>query len=220
MDNDVNENINSEQPAKKAGRIGQWATYVIMLAIGICLIAVYEQEGMMEIIIKLCGVALILPAVYSIFVLLFSGDKPSPLKSFAWGVCAAAAVGLGVVLIVVTDLFVTTLGIILSGLLIVGGVYQLTRLLLNHYKARIGKWMYIVPALMIVAGAVTMFTSLRENYPVLIVVAGTGLVLYSVNGMIALLKFRAAERRAAEAATDGVDDELNGDVNTESPAVD
>ncbi len=180
---------NTERPTleaqKPAGKAAQWITDLLLLGVGIALVVLHKGDDMMENIIKLCGVALILPAIYSVFILLWSKHKPKPLMSFAWGVCAAAAVGLGVLMIVMTELFVATLGFILSGLLIAGG-------------------------------AVTMFSSLRDSYPVVIGVTGVGIALYAVNDALLMFKLRRAD--LAEAGGNGGGNELDEPAEPEVEA--
>lgn len=202
---------NTERPTleaqKPAGKAAQWITDLLLLGVGIALVVLHKGDDMMENIIKLCGVALILPAIYSVFILLWSKHKPKPLMSFAWGVCAAAAVGLGVLMIVMTELFVATLGFLLSGLLIVGGMAQVVIMLLNHKRAALKSWLYWIPSLLIAGGAVTMFSSLRDNYPVVIGVTGVGIALYAVNDALLMFKLRRAD--LAEAGGNGGGNELD-----------
>lgn len=122
---------------------------LIALAIGILMIIFRNALASNSVVIG-CGILFILAGVANVTVFLGSRDKNGHARMGAVGtaigwLASAAAVVLGVVMVLFRTVFETMVGYMFAVLLLFGALFQFCLLLFGSRPVRLSSWFFLVP---------------------------------------------------------------------------
>lgn len=160
-------------------------TAVVVGIVGILLIIFEGRGDLLSWIAVVIGIMFIIPSAYLLFGEL-SGRRGSHNSSSL--IAALGGLGLGVCLCVVPGFFVGIFIYMFAILLILGGLYQI--IVITRAGGMPGAF-YVVPALLIVAGVVMLCAGIERDSSAIVLIAGIGMVLYSVNS---ILEYRSMQK--------------------------
>lgn len=169
---------------------------VILIALGVVFIWLYDRDTLPRSIVMLCGLAFVIPAVISLISVFFAG-KNSKRSSALRGIqmiCGIGGLVLGLCIIFLPGIFRPLLVYPFAALLIFGGAFQIFQLSHKYRPVDYPAWMYLAPVLVLVAGVVILCVpTLREpsSQPWVVLTTGIAAVLYGINGLfISILPHR------------------------------
>jgi uncharacterized membrane protein HdeD (DUF308 family) len=154
------------------------------------LLMIMWPDKMMEYLVMLIGALFVLSGIYGL-VLYFL--RKNILRSFVYLVVSAAGILLGLLLLLLPQLFINILMYIWGGLLVLAGFHQIVVLVLARKHSVVPYGFYALPALVVaVAGIVTiMHPGEMSNYTLIIL--GVVSLLYGINELIDWYKFRPSQ---------------------------
>ena len=155
-------------------------TSVIVLAVGIALICLYQRVDILDWIVVIVGIMFMIPGIFSL-VGGMASKRPGNASSIVAGV---GAICLGVVMCIVPSFFAHILVYIFAGILIIGGIYHIAFLGWMSRPFVLPWYYYIIPILMIGAGLLMIFTSLRTLNNAVVLITGIAFVCSSFNSLI------------------------------------
>lgn len=122
---------------------------LVTLAIGILMIIFRNALASNSVVIG-CGILFILAGVANVTVFLGSRDKDGHARMGAVGtaigwLASAAAVVLGVVMVLFRTVFETMVGYMFAVLLLFGALFQFCLLLFGSKPVRLSSWFFLVP---------------------------------------------------------------------------
>lgn len=210
---------------------GSFFVSLLILAIGVALIVLFGRYDIPRMILTVCGIAFVVPAVISLLSL-FSrsreGSVPAPARFFQL-ISSVGGLVLGICIMVMPETFRGLLVYLFGALLVVIGVYQVYLLSRKTRPGDYPSWTYIMPLLSLVAGVVMIATpSLHrvENEHWLLLVTGIGFIFFGLTSFIVSVynfKKRREVKRAAkeEAQAPAIEEaEKTAPVETEADKVD
>lgn len=170
-----------------------WLTILIVMAVGILLIIYHQHLNLLNWLVIAVGVALVVPAVYSVITAISNrrrirqGEQDNdPMRvatrSTLWA--SAGAVALGVWMIVNPGFFVGLIAYIFGAILVLYGIFHIVLIAMAAKSFRMPGWFYVIPVLMIIAGAVILCTSVRLMNDIVVLITGIGLVASAVNSVM------------------------------------
>lgn len=178
---------------------------VILIALGVVFIWLYNRDTLPRSIVLLCGLAFVVPAVISllsIFISRKNNSRSSGLRVVQL-VCAIGALVLGGCIIFMPDVFRPLLVYPFAALMVFGGAFQIFQLSHKYRPVDYPAWMFVVPVLVLVTGVVILcWPGLREpvNQPWIVLTTGIAAVVYGANGLlISILPHRLPPLHAASA---------------------
>jgi len=161
---------------------------ILILALGVVFIWLYDRHELPGTIVLLCGLAFVVPAVISLLSMFIArrSDRASAGLRFVQIVCGIGGLGLGLAIILLPEVFRPLLVYPFAGLMIVGGAFQVFQISQKYRPVDYPAWMYVAPILILAAGVVLLcvselHTPRCEQWVVL--VTGIAGVLFGINGL-------------------------------------
>lgn len=144
------------------------------------------------------GILLIIPGLYNIIAMIFGRSKTvssstansetrvtvSSMPVFSGAVTSVICIAFGLWMIINPGFFVGLIAYVFAALMVVYGLYQIISIARVAKVAQIPWYLYIVPALMMIAGVVILCTSVHELQSFVVLLTGILLVLVAINSMI------------------------------------
>lgn len=133
---------------------------VLVLAVGL-LLTIFRHSLANGGIVRLAGIIFVGAGVLNLTVFLASRDKDGRSRmgalgtAFGW-ISSAAAVVLGLSMLIFKDAFVALIGFMFGVLLLFAALFQIFLLLFGSRPTRISNWFFIVPAV-IIGAAIYIF---------------------------------------------------------------
>lgn len=133
---------------------------VLVFAVGL-LLTIFRHSLADGGIVRLAGIIFVGAGVLNMTVFLASRDKEGRSRmgalgtAFGW-IASAAAVVLGLSMLIFKDAFVALIGFMFGVLLLFAAVFQIFLLLFGSRPTRISNWFFIVPAV-IIGAAIYIF---------------------------------------------------------------
>ncbi|MDR1357353.1 MAG: DUF308 domain-containing protein [Tannerellaceae bacterium] len=181
---------------------------LVAVAMGLLFI-MWPQESVSYLIVMTGGI-FILAGLCSFFVW-----RRQRVKSEGWfspsllSVVAVGSILLGIWLVVSPDFFIALFGRVCGAVLVIAGVQQVISLLAARKRYAVAAGYYILPALILIAGAVILVYPV-ETVANTFVLLGSVSLFYGVNELISWYKFRpkkaeplSVEEVEAEEVADG-----------------
>lgn len=179
---------------------------LLVIAIGILLIAFNNRGELLSWVVILAGLALIIPCVFTLINAVndnrrasHNGTDTFNQRLMTTGVVITSVIGiaLGLWMIVSPNFFIGFIAYGFAVLLILYGIYHLCVVIWLCRPLVLPGGFYIIPILMIIAGLVILFTSVRYIKSAVIIITGIGLI---GAGVSSILEFVAAgsSKRAIE----------------------
>lgn len=183
---------------------------VIALILG-CLFLFFLGRPLSNIILFLCGVAFVVPGVLSLLSLTFrkTVENHSAIDRGLRLICGIAALGMGIVIWCLPEVFRPLLVYLFGILLIAGGIFQASQLSRKSRAAQYPGWLIAFPLLLIVAGVVLIVVDYFhqsgadagfENEKWVLIVTGIGAIVYGVTGLVITSYAYRQRRLTAKAA--------------------
>jgi uncharacterized membrane protein HdeD (DUF308 family) len=159
------------------------------------------------LIIVLCGLAFVVPALISLASLVWSGRREGAVKAtgstmrIVQLICGVGGLILGVCIIVFPEVFSPLLVYPFAALLICGGGVQLFLLAHRNRPTAFPMWMLLPPVLTLIAGVLTLCVApIHDNLSVILLLTGIASLLCGVNGLVGGFIARRALKLSAESA--------------------
>lgn len=169
-------------------------TSVIVLAVGIALICLYQRVDILDWIVILIGIMFMIPGIFS----LVSGISSRMSGNVASVIAGIGAIVLGAVMCIFPTPFAHILVYIFAGILIVGGIYHIAFIGWLSKPFILPWYYYIIPVLMIIAGLLMIFTDLRTINSVVVLITGISLVCSSFNSLIEWVATHPSKKKEIE----------------------
>ena len=180
---------------------------VLILALGVVFIWLYDRDTLPRSIVLLCGLAFVVPALIRLLSMFVSrrSDRPSAGLRLIQMICGIGGLGLGLAIILLPDVFRPLLVYPFAALMIAGGAFQVFQISHKYRPVDYPSWMFVAPILILSAGVVLLcVNSLHtpENEQWVVLVTGIAGVLFGINGLfVTVLSHRLPQlRKGAETA--------------------
>lgn len=174
---------------------GLIAIGIIAFIIGLAFVVVHGQANMMSFIIELVGIMFVVPAIYSLLSSIYSKNKVEGFgRSMAALISAIGACALGLYMFIAPDAFVSILCYLFAGVMIMGGLYHILVLLIDRNNMKSPSWFFILPICIIIAGLIIVFTDLKQNESMVILITGIALMAFSLNMMFEIILFGSIKK--------------------------
>lgn len=195
---------------------------LVTLAIGILMIIFRNTLASNNVVIG-CGILFILAGVANVTVFLGSRDKNGHARMGAVGtaigwLASAAAVVLGVVMVLFRTVFETMVGYMFAVLLLFGALFQFCLLLFGSRPVRLSSWFFLVP-MALCGAAVYIFMQQpgRSDYAIMLT-TGISLAFFGFMTLVesaAISSGNRTLRKVPPAADTGVITESVDQTETE-----
>lgn len=170
-------------------------TNLIILAVGILLI-IYHNSNVISTIIVITGVAFIVASLFNLVMLIKRNrsTNTSPATqhvniSIAYGIIASlGGIGLGAWMAISPASLVSIVVYLFAALLVIAGLYNIIMLFLKHKLMPIPLWLYILPALMAIAGIVILCTDIKTIESTAVLITGIATTAFAINRFIEISK--------------------------------
>ena len=181
-----------------------WLTILTVMAVGIVLIAYHTHLDLLNWLVLAVGIALVVPALYSVIVTLSNrskykemADEGVPVREAArstlWA--SAGAIALGIWMIVNPALFVGLIAYFFGAILVLYGIFHIVMIAMAARNFAIPGWFYVIPVLMIIGGGVILCTDVRTMNSIVVLITGIALVASAVNSVLEFTGTRDSNRR-------------------------
>lgn len=162
---------------------------ILILALGVVFIWLYDRDTLPRSIVLLCGLAFVVPAVISLLSMFIShrSDKASAGLRLIQLICGIGGLGLGLAIILLPEVFRPLLVYPFAALMIVGGAFQVFQISHKYRPVDYPAWMYLAPILILVAGVVLICITVFHTAPYeqwVVLVTGIAGVLFGVSGLL------------------------------------
>lgn len=155
-------------------------TSVIVLVAGVIMIALHNRIDLLSWMAVIIGLMFIIPSVYILCTSLSDKTKAKPGTL----IVSIGALLIGLMMCIFPTAFAGIFVYVFAATLIAVGVYQIVSLAWLSKPLLLPVFLYIVPALMIVAGVVILCTDLRKINTVVVLITGIALICSAVNSLI------------------------------------
>jgi uncharacterized membrane protein HdeD (DUF308 family) len=196
---------------KMVSQVGNIILSAIMAILGLTFISLCDRHDQIsQTILILGGIAFVLPGVTVLLSLLVNRNtekeaaqrSQSPAMSLLMIICGVAAVALGIVILVVPDVFKPLLVYLFGALLILSAAWQFNLMMRRNRETLYPIWLEVAPILIVVLGVVMMtLDTFSTNEKALVLATGIGFTLFGLIGLsisyIALKARSAAKKLAA-----------------------
>lgn len=183
------------------GKVTLVLTNIIMLALGVVLIAFFDDARMAELIAVALGVLFLAPSLYSLIMLLFTNvPVEDAMHNPRYNLIPTiGGLSFGLLIVVKASLFVGLLKYIFAILLLAGGLYYVFYLLFTRSRVAMPKWYFFLPTLVAIAGVVALVLPIESN-PAIFLVTGISLIALSVTSVVITYSEYVAYRAELKAA--------------------
>lgn len=170
------------------------ARALCVLVIGVLFIVFSSQTA--EWVIRLCGLAFIVPGLVAIISYLRSDAEAR--RVMLYPILGAGSILFGLVLIIWPHLFVDVLMYLLGALLIVLAAIQLYTLWdMQRNKIQLSGLLYLIPVLLLADGIyICADGDKTAHQSLLIILTGSGLILYALLELVTAALVRKANKDA------------------------
>lgn len=173
-------------------------TNILIFIIGLILVIVHNFDNLMDFMIVIVGIIFLIPSMYSLLATLFSKKPSTYCKLTSSLITSLGAIFMGAFMMINPEVFKGILAYIFIALMIVGGVFHLFYLLKDIREVKYPIWFFALPIMMIVAGLVSMFTSLLENESAIVLITGIVFIAFALNSFIELWTLRTIAKTKEE----------------------
>jgi uncharacterized membrane protein HdeD (DUF308 family) len=193
---------------KMVSQVGNIILSAIMAILGLTFISLCDRHDQIsQTILILGGIAFVLPGVTVLLSLLVNRNtekeaaqrSQSPAMSLLMIICGVAAVALGIVILVVPDVFKPLLVYLFGALLILSAAWQFNLMMRRNRETLYPIWLEVAPILIVVLGVVMMtLDTFSTNEKALVLATGIGFTLFGLIGLsisYIALKARSAAKK-------------------------
>ena len=186
---------------------GNFLISLLILALGVVFIWMYDRTTLPQYIVTLCGLAFVVPAVISLMSVFLFNKKGSAnaAQRIIQMVCGVGGLGLGLIIIILPDLFRPLLIYPFAFLIVFGGLFQIFQLSQKHRPVDYPSWLHVGPIVLIAAGVVLFcLPGLKEaaNEAWVVLVTGIAAIIYGINGIIISVLGRTMKKREPAKTTE------------------
>ena len=197
---------------------------LVTLAIGILMIIFRNTLASNNVVIG-CGILFILAGVANVTVFLGSRDKNGHARMGAVGtaigwLASAAAVVLGVVMVLFRTIFETMVGYMFAVLLLFGALFQFCLLLFGSRPVRLSSWFFLVP-MALCGAAVYIFMQQpgRSDYAIMLT-TGISLAFFGLMTLVEATLISSGNRSLRRTATTSAGGRIEESSGTGIPSED
>ncbi len=155
-------------------------TALIVGIAGIAMIVLHKRLDIMEWIVIMTGVIFIIPGVFSVLM----GALSKQSKNSASIIAGIGAIALGIIMCAMPAEFAGIMVIIFGVILIVSGGYHLCFVAWLSRPFVLPFYYYFIPILLIIAGVIVMFTSVRTINHIVLLITGIAFICSSVSTLM------------------------------------
>lgn len=186
-----------------------WLTTLIVFVVGVLLIVWHQRADVLSWIVMAVGLMLVIPGIYSLISAMVRKNDSEQMAHSASTSSILASVGalaLGIWMTVNPSFFVGLLAYIFGALLVLYGIFHIVTIGFFSKPFVMPGWLYVIPALMIVAGVVILCTSVRTINSVVVLITGITLVASAVNSLCELVATNPARIKETNQLPRGTED--------------
>lgn len=168
------------------------------LAVGILMILFRNTLASNNVVIG-CGILFILAGIANVTVFLASRDKDGHARMGAVGtaigwVASAAAVVLGVVMVLFRTVFETMVGYMFAVLLLFGAIFQFCLLLFGSRPVRLSSWFFLVPMALCGAAVYIFMQQPGQSDYTIMLVTGCALAFFGLMTLVEAASISSGNR--------------------------
>lgn len=173
------------------------------LAAGVAMI-IFRQDLASYRVVVGCGILFILAGVANMTVFLGSRDREGNARMGAAGtaigwVASAAAVVLGVVMVLFRTVFVSMVGYMFAILLLFGALFQFFLLLFGSKPAKLSSWFFLIPMALCGAAVYIFMQQPGRADLAIMTVTGAGFAVFGLFTLAEAVAISASNRTARRA---------------------
>lgn len=194
---------------KAPGQAGNIILSLLMAALGLTFIALCERHVVGTTILWLSALAFIAPGVGMLFSLMASRKSKEhsrgSVMTFLAAICGCAAIGLGIVILMMPGVFRNFLCYLFGILLIIGASWQFDVMMRRNHGTLYPAWLVFAPVILVAAGVVIMTVDTfkgESNEKWMLLLSGIGFTIFGLIGLFisyfAIRKNHADKKLARE----------------------
>ena len=186
---------------------------IVTLAIGVLMI-IFRHTLASNGIVTGCGILFMLAGICNITFFIGARDKEGRPRAGAVGttigwVASAAAVVLGVIMVLFRSVFETMVGYMFGILIIFGAIFQVFLLIFGSRPVRLSNWFFLVPMALVGAAVFIFLQQPGQSDYIVMRTTGGALAIFGLVTLIEAIAISAGNRTLAKAVT-----KKNEDVET------
>lgn len=158
-----------------------WMTALISVVVGIILIVLHGDNSLLNWVVEVIGALVALVGVCVVAAQLLQKKGERNYLYILIGIVAAAA---GAWLMADAAFFVRFVIYVLATVLIIAGLWHMLTLKTVRRTYPIPVWLWVIPAIMLVAGFTFLFTGARIAAGALVLIVGICLILSACNSFM------------------------------------
>lgn len=160
---------------------------VVILAVGIAFICLFNQADIIRWILVLVGVAILVPAVFNIIWILVRRNRKDGSREVNDDSSLTVSVISGVLglwIVCMPDFFEKFMVFLFAAILAYLAISDVVLMVRAARPARLPFWFYIVPFLMLAAAVVLVFTPVRTINSTVVLITGIAMTASGLNRLI------------------------------------
>jgi len=162
---------------------------ILLIVMGGAFIWFFDRETLPGLIVVLCGLTFVVPAVLSLLSTFFARkeNRMGAAMRIIQMVCGVGGLVFGLCIILMPDVFRPLLFYPFGALMAFGGLFQLYQLSNRNRPVPYPGWLFAAPVLVLTAGIVTLCLPALHDPAAerwLLLIAGISALIFGVNGII------------------------------------
>jgi len=155
-------------------------TNILILIVGVVFIFMQSRQDVLHAIVLILGILFIAASVLNLIMLYVGKTHADSSSGRISGVLASgAAIALGIWMTVNPDDIINVIVYAFAVLLILGGLYHLYMLAYGYRPLRFPVWLYIFPALLVIAGVTMLLIGGPKIQDYIVLITGIAMVIFS-----------------------------------------
>lgn len=156
----------------------QWFSAALTLIAGIALLIMAGHTSLLNFVVQIIGVLI---GIVGLGAFLAQSLQRKERRNPWWMVAGVAAVGIGLWLMFDPEFFVSFTVYLLAVVIILSGLWHIFSLAAFKRQIAVPIWLWIVPALLIVAGVSCLVFSIKITVSAIVLITGICLIFSAFN---------------------------------------
>lgn len=180
---------------------------LLVLLAGVVLVALYDEVSLMRWVVVAMGVMFLVPSVVALLLMLSQLSRrvgaaqerevSAAHAGFGGGLLTmVGCICFGILLVIRPLVFVELLAYLFAIMLIIGGLYHVVTLIIATRKVAVSLWLFVLPALIALAGFVLLLSDIRDVEAWVNLITGVAFICFSLSSLVGYFVERKVKRSA------------------------
>lgn len=177
---------------------------LLVLLAGVVLVALHDEVSLMRWVVVAMGVMFLVPSVVALLLMLSrrvgaaqEREVSAAHAGFGGGLLTmVGCICFGILLVIRPLVFVELLAYLFAIMLIIGGLYHVVTLIIATRKVAVSLWLFVLPALIALAGFVLLLSDIRDVEAWVNLITGVAFICFSLSSLVGYFVERKVKRSA------------------------